>query len=338
MVGRTDSHAEVLSLFCGAGGLDLGFEQAGFRVRAAYDRNDESIASYNHNRQHAPVGRVADVRNLSLDQLDADCGGACAPVGVIGGPPCQSFSKANNRFKADDPRHMLLQAFAKIVIELNKRRPLAFFAFENVPEMASARSRQWLTDPLCELKAAGFGIHQQVLLASNYGVPQKRPRLFIVGLNTSLISEDNWTWPRTITKSTPPNVRDAIGGLPEPVHFLRGLDSAQFPVHPNHWCMAPKSRKFTEPGALSPSRNGQRSFKTLSWNKPSLTVAFGNREVHIHPKCHRRLSVFEAMRLQGFPDNYVLVGTLSAQITQVSEAVPPPMARAVARRIRCALP
>ena len=75
---------------------------------------------------------------------------------------------------------------------------------------------------------------------------------------------------------------------------------------------------------------------TLQWDAPSLTVAYGHREVHIHPGCHRRLSVFEAMRLQGFPDDYELVGTLSAQITQVSEAVPPPLAEAVARAVALA--
>ena len=93
--------------------------------------------------------------------------------------------------------------------------------------------------------------------------------------------------------------------------------------------MAPKSKKFFTPGALVEGQRGNRSFKTLSWDKPSVTVAYGNREVHIHPDCKRRLSVFEAMRLQGFPDTYELKGSLSSQITQVSEAVPPPMAKAI---------
>jgi DNA (cytosine-5)-methyltransferase 1 len=98
--------------------------------------------------------------------------------------------------------------------------------------------------------------------------------------------------------------------------------------------MRPKSRKFTTPGALKPGNGRNRSFKTLDWDRPSLTVAYGHREVHIHPDCHRRLSVYEAMKLQGFPDHYELIGSLSSQIVQVSEAVPPPLAYAVAASVR----
>ena len=96
--------------------------------------------------------------------------------------------------------------------------------------------------------------------------------------------------------------------------------------------MNPKSPRFFN-GSLSEGYVSGRSFKTLAWNAPSITAAYGHREVHVHPNGRRRLSVFEAMKLQGFPDAYVLDGTLSAQIDQVSEAVPPPLAEAVAKSI-----
>ena len=100
--------------------------------------------------------------------------------------------------------------------------------------------------------------------------------------------------------------------------------------------MNPKSRKFFD-GSLTPGHSSGRCFKTLAWDSLSFTVAYGHREVHVHPDGHRRLSVLEAMKLQGFPDKYVLEGTLSAQIDQVSEAVPPPLAEAVATSIRAML-
>jgi len=93
--------------------------------------------------------------------------------------------------------------------------------------------------------------------------------------------------------------------------------------------MNPRSRKFKTGEGF----NG-RSFKKLVWDKPSWTVAYGNREVHVHPTGVRRLSVYEAMILQGFPKTYELRGTLSDQITQISDAVPPPMAAAIAKEIK----
>lgn len=100
--------------------------------------------------------------------------------------------------------------------------------------------------------------------------------------------------------------------------------------------MTPKSPKFFD-GSLTSARSSGRSFKVLDWDKPSYTVSYGHREVHVHPDGRRRLSVFEAMLLQGFPREFELLGTLSDQISQVSEAVPPPLAEAVAHAIREAL-
>ena len=96
--------------------------------------------------------------------------------------------------------------------------------------------------------------------------------------------------------------------------------------------MNPKSRRFHD-GSLVEGDSSSRSFKTLAWDKPSVTASYGHREVHVHPDGKRRLSVFEAMTIQGFPDHYVLEGTLSSQIDQVSEAVPPPLAEAIALSI-----
>lgn len=325
----------LLSVFCGPGGLDLGFEQAGFDIALALDLSADNLATYRRNRAAGALACEADLSRLRLDTLDKLYGAQLNPSGLIGGPPCQSFSRANQSVEDDDPRHALPLAMARLAIRLNERKPLPFMVMENVPDLANRHS-VWLQDATRELERAGFSVAQAVLNSADYGVPQKRSRLFVVALNKSLFGDRVWL-PPARTRTTPKTVRQAIGKLPEPVIFERGLTPDDIPHHPNHWCMAPKSKKFKKRGALVQGRSSQRSFKTLQWDKPSLTVAYGHREVHIHPGCHRRLSVFEAMRLQGFPDTYVLEGSLSSQIEQVSEAVPPPLAEAVASSVAVAI-
>lgn len=312
----------------------MGFEEAGFRIAHAFDIRPESIESYNFNRPHAARGIPADVRLLTVGAIDKLHGSQFRPSGIIGGPPCQSFSKANHFPAADDPRHNLPFVYSDLIAAFNKRHPVPFFVFENVPGLLDKRHIGKLDAIVAKLSEAGFAVSVQKLNALHYGVPQNRERLIIVGLNKHLFGGRAWQVPaRQVQDPARLTVGYAFRGLPEPVFFDRKLTPETIPFHPNHWCMQPKSHKFATLGALAPGRSGPRSFKTLSYDAPSITVSYGNREVHIHPSCRRRLSVLEAMRLQGFPDSYILRGFLSAQITQISEAVPPPLARAVAESI-----
>lgn len=327
----------LLSLFCGAGGLDVGFEATDYDVGLAFDLRRDSIASYNHNRKGKPEhGHVADVSQLTLAKLDELHGEEFAPEGVIGGPPCQSFSRANTVYLDADPRHSLPLAYAELLGRLNERNPVKFFVMENVTGLLSERHAHRLRRYEKAFDEAGFSLSRAVLLATDYSTPQIRERLFVVGFNRDLYGEAKWTPPATIPTEDGrrPDVRGAIGHLPDATYYERGLTPDQIAFHVNHWCMKPKSAKFTTPGALKPGYGGNRSFKTLAWDKPSPTVAYGHREVHIHPSCTRRLSVYEAMLLQGFPKDYELTGSLSSQIVQISEAVPPPVAGAVARSVR----
>lgn len=326
----------LLSLFCGAGGLDLGFEEAGYDVGLAFDLRKDSVASYNLYRDGPGRASVQDVSKLTPARLDKLHGARFSPEGVIGGPPCQSFSRANTVYLDADPRHSLPLAYARLLKALNQRDPVKFFVMENVTGLMSDRHAGRLRRMEARFKDAGFSVGKAVLLATDYGTPQIRERLFMVGLNRQLYGDAVWTAPAKVVQpdGRRPDVRGAIGWLPEPTLFERHLTSAEIPFHPNHWCMRPKSAKFTTPGALRPGDGRNRSFKTLAWEAPSPTVAYGHREVHVHPSCTRRLSVYEAMLLQGFPRDYELVGTLSSQIVQVSEAVPPPLALAVANSVR----
>ena len=318
-------------MFCGAGGLDLGFEQAGFAVGAAVDLRPPSIATYNHNRK-SEVGHVGDVTLLTPAKLDLLTDQEHFPAGIIGGPPCQSFSRATHS-SDDDHRHELPLEFARLLREFNRRADVGFFAFENVPGLLKTKHKDRYDAILSAFRRAGFRVRAEVLNASAFGVAQDRTRLILVGYNKAVYPGLEWLPPEP-THEVPATVRSAIGNLSAPKRWRRGLDAAAIPLHPNHWCMVPKSKNFTTPGALVPGTARGRSFRMLDWKAPSPTVAYGNREVHVHPNGRRRLSVFEALLLQGFPTEYELVGSLSAQISQVSEAVPPPLARAIATSIR----
>ena len=325
----------LLSLFSGCGGLDLGFERAGFDIGLAYDVRAHSIASWNRNRLERPHGYTANLCAIRLQDMDRDHGGRFVPSGVIGGPPCQSFSRANRSRLPDDPRKRLIRRFFTIALRFHRdRRPLDFILMENVPDLAKADNGRLLAREIRRLDEHGFDTCQFLLDASCHSVPQYRKRLFVLALPKNARAMKRWSLPIGVKGRK--TVLDAIHGLPPPIHFSRDVKEDTIPFHPNHWCMTPKSRRFFD-GSLVEGYSSCRSFKTLAWDEPSITVSYGHREVHVHPEGKRRLSVFEAMRLQGFPDEYVLDGTLSAQIDQVSEAVPPPLAETVALSIQTAL-
>lgn len=319
----------LLSLFCGSGGLDLGFEQAGFKTALAFDIHEPSIQSFNHNRPSQNVGHVADIRELSLKTIDELFGSEFKPIGVIGGPPCQSFSKSNIHKIVDDPRSELLLHYLRLIEALHKRSPLSFVVMENVPEIATYQNGKHFNRLRRKLRGMGFKTRARVLDAARFSVPQVRKRMFLLGLNKDAPNYSIWKNLKCAQSDETRTVSDAISRLGEPAWFERGLDMSLHHVHPNHWCMVPKSDHFKN-NKLIPGDCSRRSFRTLEWERPSYTVAYGNREVHVHPSGKRRLSVYEAMLLQGYPEDYELKGTLSDQFQQVSQAVPPPLARAVA--------
>ena len=323
---------ELISLFCGPGGFDHGFAQAGFVTRLAYDR--DPVAVQTHRRNHRGADALeADLSTIEVTEIIDEWHrrSDVAPVGVIGGSPCQSFSVSNVHQKSRDKRHLLPLHFARVLAGLQAEFNLDFFVFENVPGYAGKKHSRRLQIFKGRLARLGFRIFEGVMDAQNFGVPQVRPRVFVVGVNADKYSDavlPKFVFPiknRARTRT----VADVLQGLPRPVYFDRRDPKPDIPYHRNHWCMTPHAPRFHD-GSLKPGHAQGRSFRVLSWNKPSYTVAYGHREVHVHPNRMRRLSVFEAMLLQGFPRSYVLKGTLSDQIHLVSEAVSPPVAKALA--------
>jgi DNA (cytosine-5)-methyltransferase 1 len=323
----------LISLFCGPGGLDIGFSNAGFKTILAYDIDSACVDTFNYNNERAGA-RIADLSKIRVKEI-IDAWEALEiepPVGIIGGPPCQSFSSGNVHKIENDPRDQLPNHYARILAGINKRYSIDFFAFENVPGLMSRAHIDRYNDFKSKASKAGFCLFESILDAKDFGVAQNRPRVFIVGLNKKKYSDVAFLFPKREHISGV-SVGSVLKGLPEATFYSDSLVGKSIDYHNNHWCMTPKSKKFKDGSLKDSSRKVGRSFKVLSWDKPSYTVAYGNREVHIHPDGHRRLSVFEAMLLQGFPESYVLTGTLSDQIRLVSEAVSPPVAEALAEAI-----
>lgn len=356
----------LISLFCGPGGLDQGFKEAGFQTLLAIDKDRAAVETHRQNHPEAGALVVDLTKDYAIDVIWDQCQVRFRdqpPVGIIGGPPCQSFSIGNSNQKEDDPRHLLPKVYAKVIGELNNRYKglIDFCVFENVMGLKILHSDRFSAF-LKEMANAGFQPFVGELDAQHFEVPQRRRRIFVVGINKKKHKEfrsgpkqQHFQFPRGNQAKVPVQVafdqvtHEAVIAnsklSPDEVKAIAG--------HWNHWCMEPVSEKFIcklntkdfdgksyRIAEVDPSRSCSRgklangkSFKMLTYNEPSYTVAYGHREVHMHPKGHRRLSVYEAMLLQGFPTDYRLLGTLTDQIRLVSEAVSPPVAHALAEAI-----
>jgi DNA (cytosine-5)-methyltransferase 1 len=320
----------VLSLFCGCGSFDLGFTEAGFDIPLALDISKDAVNSYNHNRSKS-AAEVCDLSEATPEQVAerlARRKGGKSLSGIVGGAPCQSFSNGNVHQRLNDHRHELPIYFSKLLSFFNRRDKLDFFVFENVKGINSKRHLETFGRFKRLFEKAGFTLAEGLLDAADFAVPQHRPRVFVVGINSQKYNNREFVFPvpKLVTYKT---VKGALGGLADPAFFARDLKRKDIPLHPNHWTMRPKSKKFSN-GLLRNGLAKGRSFRVLRWDNPSWAVAYGNREIHVHPCGTRRLSVYEAMLLQGFPKHYELQGSLSAQIKQVSDSVPRQVGRAIA--------
>ncbi|MGA3539030.1 DNA cytosine methyltransferase [Micromonosporaceae bacterium DT194] len=334
IMGASLSLPTVVSLFSGAGGLDLGYREAGFPLALAVDQSAAAIKTHMKNFK-IPKSISADLVELGPAGVLRHLESLLKPgqsIGVIGGPPCQGFSRANTGSETSDPRNKLPLLYLDIIEALQARYSVEFVLFENVLGIRDAKHASTFQGILSKFDDLGLTSGVGHYSALDFGVPQKRNRVIISAFADPVAAV---AFSPTKLKAENLTVRAAIGELPEPVFFSRDLTPEKIPFHENHWTMRPISKRFSDP---SLTKRAGRCFRRLEWDEPSPTVAYGHREIHVHPSGVRRLSVLEAMLLQGFPKEFVLKGTLSAQVEQVSNAVPPPLAFALADATARALP
>ena len=323
---------KIVSLFAGAGGLDLGFKEAGFPISVAIDLAPGAIRTHKRNfpNTHSEVGDLIKLQPKGVLEIVKRVIPPGEHIAVIGGPPCQGFSRANSASLANDPRNKLPKLYVEIVQALQKDYTVEFIVFENVLGIRDKKHIDTFNALKSDLKSLHLDVTEKELCAVDFGVPQNRRRIILTGVR----ADQGYGEIKPRKRAGLRTVREAIEDLPLPIYFQRGLDPSTFPAHPNHWTMQPKSARFENPEAHV---GDGRSFKRLKWDEASPTIAFGHREIHVHPSGRRRLSIYEALLLQGFPSSFVLEGNLAEQVAQISNAVPPPLARSVANAVKLAL-
>lgn len=373
-----------IDLFAGAGGLSLGFEQAGFDVRAAIEIDPVHCAVHKFNFPHCAV-LPHSVEHLSGDDIRRAAGLDDEPVHcVFGGAPCQGFSLIGHR-ALDDPRNRLVLDFVRIVRELDA----TMFVFENVKGLTVGKHRKFLQELETAFRAAGYDVRLpwQVLNAAHYGVPQSRERFILMGAKKGHPLPD-YPQPQTNMSGKPakfpdlpfgPTSADAIGDLPDADSYrtlqasdavpttrfgdpspyaaeLRGLSNDAWhygyvrewepslltsSARTEHTDISRRRFAATEPGTVEPI---SRFFK-LSPDGVSNTLRAGTDGARgaftsprpIHYRYRRCITVREMARLHGFPDWFRLHATKWHGARQVGNAVPPPLARAIAAQVVAAL-
>ncbi len=337
---------KLISLFTGCGGLDLGFEEAGFNIKVAVEKEEWACETLRQNFKNTvvigPPSHSGDVYLVSGNQL-LEAGGL-GDEGVdlvIGGPPCQSFSiaaaqrflKADAKYKrtgfGDRRRGNLVFEFFRLVSEISPRN----FLIENVPGFVDLDNGETATDLCGAFRAIGYHTSAPFLANSvDYGVPQNRMRIFIIG--TKACKDPTFPAPtyfpskNLVGRPTYMTVAHALWAMPRtlPNHVPR-----------NHKPESLKRYKRLQFGEREPLGRVDR----LDPRKPSKTViaggSMGGGRSHLHPYLARTLTVRECARLQSFPDDFVFSGSMARQFTQVGNAVPPLLAFRIARHILATL-
>lgn len=369
-----------IDLFAGAGGLSLGFEQAGFDVKAAVEIDPVHCAIHEYNFPRTAI-IPKSVVGLSAAEIRIAAGIGNAPVDcVFGGPPCQGFSLIGHRV-LDDPRNGLVLEFVRIVAELDAKT----FVFENVKGLTVGKHRRFLEELVEAFDAAGYAVRMpwRVLDAACYGTPQHRQRLILMGAKKELPLPD---YPEIVTEPVDaknkgpkakrgPTVEDALGDLPDADRYatLDRSDSVRVKTFgkPSAYaaelrCLQPKAwhhgyiRKWDSGMLTSSARTTHTAISKMRFSETpqgevepisrffrlagsglSNTLRAGTDGARgaftsprpIHYKYDRCITVREMARLHGFPDWFRLHATKWHGARQIGNAVPPPLARAVASQI-----
>lgn len=336
---------KLLDLFCGAGGLSLGFERAGFSIVKAIDIDKWAIETYNYNRKE----KVAEVKDVS--SVDKDFIKSIGSVdGIIGGPPCQGFSTSGQRL-IDDERNKLYREYFRVLEEVNPK----FFVIENVTGLLTFAKGAVKNDIIRRANALGYKVFLDTLDTSKFGIPQIRLRIIFIGIKKELCNKD-FVFP--VGNKKPITILDAIDDLPS---LDNGEDNTKYNKPPrteyeriirdgmtelhNHILskhtedtkrtisLVPEGGSIMDvPLELRGGRNYHALLRKMDRNKPALCIDTGHR-TYFHYEEKRIPSTREVARLQSFPDSFVFIGPRNDQQKQVGNAVPPLLAEAIAKQI-----
>jgi len=372
------SKPKAISLFCGAGGCSLGFKQAGYEIIYSNDIDPIAVNSYKSNFPNTIVEKkgiqeidfLKKINQLGIKKGELDI--------IIGGPPCQGFSTAGSRFW-DDPRNYLLKEYVRSLSEIQPK----WFIMENVEGLLTLKNGEYLEQACKAFINLGYNVRIDKIYSQEYGIPQRRKRVFIVGSRIC----DEFSWPKPlypangkIYKETPITLKDAFVNLPKPTpqkdfkvkyeirsnselfeyyksdlgkvsdHYSKELSEIQreritsldegqtmkdLPENLQHKSYKKRSNRRVMDGTPSHKRGGAPSgLKRLYYDEPGLTITSASIREFIHPLENRPLTVRECARIQTFPDDFEFSGSESQKIKQIGNAIPPLLAKIIAREIK----
>ena len=324
----------ILSLFSGVGGLDLGFEKAGFNIVAANEIDKSTYKTFEHNFPKTKLFKKS-IKKLKENEINFKVDG------IIGGPPCQSWSEAGKQLGIKDDRGKLFYDYVRLLKALKPK----FFLAENVSGMLHKKHNQSVKRIINKFKSIGYDVKMQLLDANDFNVPQNRKRVFIIGFRKDL--SINFYFPQINILKKNKTLKDAIKDLKDALPALkfnktRGINIKQNKIQNNEYMTGNFSSIYM-------SRNRVRS-----WDEPSFTIQAGGRHAPIHPdapkmikigkdkmkfdkkfkKKYRRLSIRECARVQTFPDDFIFIyENLSDGYKMIGNAVPVNLANVLAAEI-----
>lgn len=327
---------KVISLFSGCGGLDLGFEKAGFEIPIANEFDSKIWDTFKVNHPNTKLIE-GDIRNIKESDFPNEIDG------IIGGPPCQSWSEAGSLRGINDPRGQLFYEYIRI---LRDKKP-KFFLAENVSGMLADRHSEAVKNIIQMFKDCGYDVSLTLVNAKDYGVAQERKRVFYIGFRSDL--NINFTFPKGSTEKDEKKItlKDIIWDLKD--------TAVPAAAHNKHNENAVNNNEYFT-GAYSPifmSRN-----RVKSWDEQAFTVQASGRQCQIHPqapkmdkvglnKCefkkgsenlYRRMTVREVARVQGFPDSFKFIyKDVDMGYKMIGNAVPVNLAYEIACAIKCTI-
>jgi DNA (cytosine-5)-methyltransferase 1 len=331
---------DVISLFSGAMGLDIGLELAGLKVRVGQDVDTACVATMRTNGHEVVSGDIRGIVPMQLLALTGLVQGQ--PFLICGGPPCQPFSTAGKRLGINDPRGSLFMDFIRMIDYIRPR----FFLMENVKGLMSAMvngstDTSVLDVVLAEFKKLNYKTVFGLLDAVNYGVPQFRERFVLIGsrdgeeiflpyptrFQIHQQTEYRWVTLRSAIEDLENDVGECTYFSDERMRFLRMVPEG------GNWRNLPAECIESAMGGAYKSGGGKVGFyRRLSYNEPSPTLVTSpvqKASMLCHPTKDRPLSVREYARIQQFPDDWIFTGNIANRYKQIGNAVPVGLAKAL---------
>lgn len=356
----------ILSFFSGGGFMDMGFEQAGFEVIWTNEFDEvfaklhaAGVTSWRKSKGNgikAEIFNTKSITEVTSEEIISEAfpNGKPNHFGMIGGPPCQDFSMNGSLKGFDGERGKLTIVYFDKILELKP----TFFIMENVTGLTKRKDTKEYLQSLLKRVEEEYFIDHEKLNSLNYGVPQHRERVFFIGIRKDCISNKNiekapfgkW-FPFPVNEkyhdaATKYNWGKQVSfgkslKKPENVPFELCLESCLIPnqqldIIPNANEIFTLYKPINELQKIDEGETNRPSFKRLHRFKYSPTACYGNNEVHLHPYLHRRLSIREALRIQGVPDEYVLPTEVSftKKFKMIGNGVPVPLAKALAEAVK----